>query len=411
MAFASTIFSDASDAGNFRKELEQALRLGQADEVERRLTTTLAGLDHPVSGLCAATTLATVRLTGWSELNDRIAQADAHGKRYSAIGLDLSVHGDAIPGPEGGHEPMVETNYYTDSAFSFSSASRDALMAGYGADSTKWQGLFDDLDGTVQTIGLGLLNEAIERLRQPEGDPGEVSAEDQDARLLGACFLALRFFQAVRRDAQSPGLMRPMPILVGSNEFFPFFDSPVMVEKSAAPPAALLAVKGATNRPLADPIGLSSATANQSGDEPEEEEDGNEFKDGEADIERAVREDGQVEEGETVTSEFEPDESLLEASRADDEPVESPVEPPPIEVEPPVSAAMIEAESMPAAMIAAEPTPEPPPVAQPANPTAPPFSTTELRRRLAGQENGPKPAPDGDASRKRGFFNWLFGRR
>ena len=55
--------------------------------------------------------------------------------------------------------------------------------------------------------------------------------------MLGASYIAVLVHLAVRETALRHGLPRPLAVLVGSNESYPFFDAPVIAASDAAVPA------------------------------------------------------------------------------------------------------------------------------------------------------------------------------
>lgn len=231
--FASTLFADDADVRDFERQIEALMRAGQADQAAVIVAAALGELareGQPLAALCLATRDEAIRLAGWDRLAERIAGLDAAGRTISAIGVDLSWPGHVglEPDAAGILEPYLETSYYSDTAFAFSTSTREALIEGYGNGSGAWTGGFEDIDNLIEVRGLGEVYGAVaplvERLRHTSGgDPLEA-----DAMRLGAVFVAVQVHRAVRRVIESQGLPRALAVIAGSNESYPFLSAPVM---------------------------------------------------------------------------------------------------------------------------------------------------------------------------------------
>lgn len=231
--FASTLFADEADVRDFERQVETLMRAGQADEAAAIVVAALGELadaGQTLAQLCIALRVEDIELLGWDRLAEKIARLDKPGLPITAIGIDLSWPGHVglEPDADGRLEPYLETSFYSDTAFAFSTSSREDLLGGYGTAAAKWTGCFDDIDNLIESRGLGMayggVMPLVERLRgMPGDDPGE-----SDTMRLGAIFIAVRLHQAVRRAIAIDGLPRPLAVLVGSNESYPFFAAPVI---------------------------------------------------------------------------------------------------------------------------------------------------------------------------------------
>ncbi|MDE2596145.1 MAG: hypothetical protein KGL44_04620 [Sphingomonadales bacterium] len=229
--FASALFESEQQVHEIRNALQTLLREGDADVAAERLfmaIEALAELGHPVADLCREATLDSMIVHGWDELAYEVARADSHGRTITAIGVDLSSAGDDTPGEDGTCEPCLETSFYSDHAFAFSTATRGEIVAGYSASSSEWAGAFETIDGTIRIEGLGELHAAALRLQAECRMGDNLDGADHDAMLVAAALIAVRVHQAMREMVLAYGLPRPMAMLVGSNESYPFFDAPVV---------------------------------------------------------------------------------------------------------------------------------------------------------------------------------------
>ena len=227
------MFPDEATAHGFLDAVESMLREGAVAEADRELASAVAALiaaGHPVGGLCDDATLGSITISGWSLLEERCARIDRAGAPVTAVGIDLSCHGDERPDEQGRIEPYLETSFYSDNPFAFSTSDRATLLAALADPSESWKGCFAEIDGTIEVHGLGGLNHALidlhERCRAQAGN--QADPLDHDALLIGEAFQALRIHQAVRAEIERSGLPRALAIIVGSNESRPFFEAPVI---------------------------------------------------------------------------------------------------------------------------------------------------------------------------------------
>lgn len=239
-------FADAEEQNGFRKRLEAMLREGEPEAalaLVRQGLQAIADNGLPIVDIALAADPQALTLKGWDAVAATIAREDARGKPITALGIDFSCHGDVPPDAAGHLAPYIETNYFADlTEIAFSTASREDILAGYSGSGTEWQGRFEEIDNAIEVEGLSPLYGAV-TMAARDRDSDTAAG---DAHLLAACTSAILLHLAVRSAIVAGALPRPMAVLVGSNEDFPFFDAPVvsvdearalMPAPAATPPA------------------------------------------------------------------------------------------------------------------------------------------------------------------------------
>lgn len=245
---------DGRTEAQFRLAIEAMLREGGADEAARVLKSELAwlaGEDHPLPGQFRAISAEDLEVTGWHDLVQRIGELDSPGDPITAVGIDICGMQAGL-----GATPVLafETTYYTDQAWGFSHADREGICSGYHGTTNAWQGAFEDIDDALRVAGLDDLNAVIAALEQ-HCHSGHATEEERRAFVVGACYLAVLIHQAVRDKARGEGLPRPMAVLVGSNEAYPWFEAP-----------AVTAREGSGSRPATTEMGAPRSTIEQAMD-------------------------------------------------------------------------------------------------------------------------------------------------
>lgn len=222
-------FANRDEQRTFRDELEQVLRRGEPDaalaQVRRALEPFAAAGSH-LASLALALDPRNVELVGWDWfLSPRFSGSET---TITAIGIDFSWPGHFSPkttDANGNLEPVLETNYYEDmDIVQFSTATREQILAGYSGGHSEWQGHFSDIEVNLEVEGMERLYGAIWSARRP-GDSDDAAG---DIYVLATCASAIVLHLAVRDTIRTRGIGRPLAVLVGSNEDFPFFDAPVM---------------------------------------------------------------------------------------------------------------------------------------------------------------------------------------
>lgn len=230
--FASTLFADENDVRDFNMQIQKLLRNGEADEAAAILETALGELGascHPVAEACQACPVVAVKIVGWDALAARIAELDTPDARITGLGFGIGApgHSEREPDSSGSLEPRLETSFYHDGAFPLVSADRAALVEGYGSYGAGWQGGLADIDSVLGVQGLDALYGLVLPLVASVAASHEPDPLDADAMRLGAAFIAVRLHQAVARAVRLHGLPRPLAVIVGSSETYPFYDAPV----------------------------------------------------------------------------------------------------------------------------------------------------------------------------------------
>ena len=237
-------FATPDGERRYGRAFADLIRAERHDLAEDRLTSDLATLRVPLAELCLETRADAVELTDWETLGQLIFQPLRDGGLCSAIGLDLSNYADLPPTPEGWVELSVEVPFYSDSAFPFSTATREEILAVNASDPTPWQGRFEDVGPFgMLTVGLARLNSAIEghstrrHLPPGPGQPPAPAPAEFVAYRLATWFRALRFHQTAKRYLDHEGLARRIPVIVGSHGAGPFLEAvyyPAPSRESAA---------------------------------------------------------------------------------------------------------------------------------------------------------------------------------
>ncbi len=223
-------FADENEQRGFRHRLEAMLRAGEADAalaLVRQGLAAIADQDLPLVDIALRADADELVLTGWDQVAATITHAEAGGTAVTALGIDLSWPGHVgrEPDASGAMAPYLETNYFNDVGdIAFSTASREAILAGYTDYGSHWQGCFAEIDNAVEVEGLSALYGAV--VAASGARDGDDAAGD--AYVLAACTAAILLHIAVKRHIAAHGLPKPMAVLVGSNEDFPFFDAPVV---------------------------------------------------------------------------------------------------------------------------------------------------------------------------------------
>lgn len=227
---------DGQSEHDFREAIQTMLRHGEGEKALARLAALLAPYctnAGPFPARCPSMSARDVEVLGWRAAIERIADLERKGcAPITALSIDISWpgHRDSRPDAQGRLDPDIETNFYTDSAWPFSTSDFAGLLKGYSSHHSKWQGAFEDLDEVVEVKGLGELYGAIWRLKNEDSQ----WPDKERAAALGAMFVQVLLHLAVRASAPLSAFRHPTAIIVGSNEEYPFFDAPVFAASSRA---------------------------------------------------------------------------------------------------------------------------------------------------------------------------------
>ena len=218
---------------DFRRSVEDMLRCGRADEAADKLRGLLegcAGEGKILPGRFLTVASDDVSLKGWDLLALKIEEYDRESNPISAISIAITdpLDDGVSPDAQGRLAPSIRTGYFSDSAYPFSKAERSDLLEGYSLFGCEWRDDYEGTDTTLSVEGIDDLYGAIARLDEKVSREAEPSREDIRAGTLGACYVAVLIHQATRDAIRRNGLPRPLCIMAGYHEVYPFFDAPVM---------------------------------------------------------------------------------------------------------------------------------------------------------------------------------------
>ena len=260
---------DGMDEQDFRRSIEDMLRLNQVDAAVERLRAMLescAGVHAALPPRFLEVSSRDVEFGGWHRLADRVLDHDRPNHPISAIGVTLAdARALGGPGPSRGRlAPFIKTFYFSDDAYPFSDATRDDLLDGYSRDGFEWQGDYEATDATLSIKGIDDLYGAIVELEDRLLDSPNPAAEDIRAGTIGACYLAALIHQSLRETIRSKGLPRSLCVLAACDGVYPFFDAPVAGSDEYAPKASADSAPGAADSEERD---LSAADDEEAGEE------------------------------------------------------------------------------------------------------------------------------------------------
>jgi len=232
--FASNIFGNEDELFAFLGDVEALLRRGQPDVAAGLLESQLGDLadeGNELARLCLKVPVSAVRIVGWEQLNERMKKLDRPGKPITAISIDISAPFE-MPVLDAKHgnfyEPDLDTVYYSDSLYKFTGSDRQSMIDAYSPKGPPWSGHFESVDNTIAVRGLGgLYGEVLLAQKRCRSDDHD-DAMEQDAAAIASAFIAVRLHQAIKATAEGRGMPRPMTLIVGNNESFPYFDAAVV---------------------------------------------------------------------------------------------------------------------------------------------------------------------------------------
>lgn len=231
------------DEEDFRRSIETMLRQGEAEGAARRLRALLApyaGDDQILPKRFMSIAARDLAITGWKHLEEHLARHDRPGHPVTAISL-CHTHLPENLQSKARRKPHFETGYYSDGSFPFSQSTRDELLEGYSAFGCVWSGDCEASDSALSLAGADDLYEALAELEdklfaERKPNPAEIRAGS-----VGACYLAVLLYCALRDTVVREGLPRQLCVLAGSNGVYPYFDVPVTgIEQDVVRPAELL---------------------------------------------------------------------------------------------------------------------------------------------------------------------------
>jgi len=179
----NSITIDGMEEMEFRRSIESMLRNGRADDAADKLKNLLAdfaGEGRILPERFLSVTAHDIRLDGWDQLGDKLGEYDRPEVPMSAISIDiLDPQGiGARPDSGGCLKPVMETSYFSDSAYPFSEAGREDLLDGYSSFGCEWQGNFENVDTVISVEGIDDLYGATVGLENKVAAGGKAELSD-----------------------------------------------------------------------------------------------------------------------------------------------------------------------------------------------------------------------------------------
>ncbi|HSG33405.1 MAG TPA: hypothetical protein VLA37_02640 [Sphingomonadaceae bacterium] len=274
-----TMFATAEGEERFVDKVRRQIEGGYLDSAEVMLMSELAALNRDLAHQCMELKRSDVRLEGWPELLDALAQFEGEDITGIAIGmgneLDLAFEKGQL------HVPYITLGIYSDGGYAFSGASRKDLLDQLAGDVPAWAGHEEDIEVYMEVTGLEALNTALIHHKQRHflRDRRTAEAPEGYVEYVLACWLrALRFHQAVGAELARHGLPGRIPVISGTFDMQPAVASVHYPEKTietAAPVADLgsLITKAAPKRPVEivelEPRNIRAQIAANNDSEPE----------------------------------------------------------------------------------------------------------------------------------------------
>lgn len=201
------------------------LQAGATDDLESRLHAGFETLpeDDTIRRIALALRPEQVVVSGWETMNTQIA-ALSRQSPITAVGVDLSCHGDGEDA-QGWRIQTLETSYYADTrSFAFSTATPEAVRAACDESTPPWSGDFVDIDEVLTVAGVSELYHTLIHREADLSHPVDPAAER--AIFLGGWLRHLRVHQALARGLAEHGLARPIPLIVGAHDLTPYVTVP-----------------------------------------------------------------------------------------------------------------------------------------------------------------------------------------
>jgi len=214
----SDLLGSPESVKRYRKAFNVLLREDRFSDAEAVLLADLGQLPFDLCRICQSLSMDEISVMGWDQLNALLSRPRlGNGKVCTALQIDMSNH---VNSSDGG--PSIEVSFYSDDAFLFSNATKEQILAKNEQYCPPWTGNFEEIENPLEMTGLGRLNSTLERQQWRERPK---TAEEKVSFALAELFRTLRFQQAIKREIDTRGLVRAVPVLVGSNETGPFLET------------------------------------------------------------------------------------------------------------------------------------------------------------------------------------------
>ena len=201
------------------------LQAGAIEDLETRLRDGFKALPEgdTICRIALALRPEHVVVSGWEAMNTQIA-ALSRQSPITAVGVDLSCHGDGEDA-NGWRIQTLETSYYADTrSFAFSTATPEAVREACDESTSPWSGDFVDIDEALTVTGVSELYHTLVHREAELSHP--VDADTERAIFLGGWLRHLRVHQALARGLAEHGLARPIPLIVGAHDLTPYVTVP-----------------------------------------------------------------------------------------------------------------------------------------------------------------------------------------
>lgn len=160
-----------------------------------------------------------VRIVGWPEFNARVELlCNKLEKPITAAWLLISNYTD--DGADGLRHPVIELGYLHDGRVSFSNETVQSLLSMCVEYPAPWTGSPDADGQELEILGLGPLNDLL--VKRDWDDPIIDTPAMRTADAIAEWFLKLHFHRAVHRELNEHGLVRDIPLIVGSHDVGPW---------------------------------------------------------------------------------------------------------------------------------------------------------------------------------------------
>jgi hypothetical protein len=221
-------WADAEVEAAYLQRIEAMVHGGDLDAAAEVLLADLATLGTPLADLCCELSEEAADIAGWEEIGDAIVQYE--GEPVTAVHIVMSNDADLVFEDKSlTHQPLIEVVFYTDELLTFSTLSREDLLAeSLRSDEPIWYGQGEDIEVYLEINGLGQLNTALLHHKRQYYFRDQMHVLDEANGLaadttplpyieyrLAAMFRAVRYHQAVKSLIDGYGLYGNLPVIVG----------------------------------------------------------------------------------------------------------------------------------------------------------------------------------------------------
>lgn len=210
------VFASQAGEAAWEAELRDLFARRELAEAERILRSALIESGGEMMRLCRAASLRTVEISGWEELAEAVAAHE--GEPITGATIAMGNEGDLAFEKDSQHRPYMVLGLYTDEAWDWSTATREAALAECSGECPAWAGQDEDIEAFLDIDGLDALNTALIHHKQRHfiREGGDAPAPLRYVEyVLGCWWRALRFHQAVAVALDAHGLSGTVPVISG----------------------------------------------------------------------------------------------------------------------------------------------------------------------------------------------------